>query len=425
MTDDTRREFLRRMAAVTAIGSLASPRRGLALGRPTSAPWVPVPSRGPVRRVADPHVGIQISPHTMLAEGIERCLDLLQETAAVTAVYPYSHAFHTSSLGKRPEDLASHFGEPKRDFRGRVPAVWVRHHDDQFRNTRLQVRPADPELEFADRDLFAELVGPARERGMQVYARVLEARGHAIEYFDEVRTVDVYGDPGEYACWNHPDYVNFWKSVVGDMFVHYDLDGFQWGAERMGPLMDVILPWDDDPPACFCEYCLDRGDRAGIDVDRARDGYTRLFEYVRGLVAGEPSPPEGVFTIFLRHLIRYPEILSWEYQYRLSRENVQREMYETIKSVDPEAQVGWHVDHQPSSWDLVYRAEMSYAEMAPYSDFIKLILYHEALGPRIRSWYLDRFQGTILRELSLEESLGLYYDLFGYDAGVEPGVEEL
>ncbi len=44
------------------------------------------------------------------------------------------------------------------------------------------------------------------------------------------------------------------------------------------------------------------------------------------------------------------------------------------KAVKPEARVGWHVDQQPSSWDMVYRAEMSYEEMAPYSDFIKLIL---------------------------------------------------
>jgi len=100
-------------------------------------------------------------------------------------------------------------------------------------------------------------------------------------------------------------------------------------------------------------------------------------------------------------------------------------MYDTIKAIKPSALVGWHVDQQPTSWDIVYRAEMSYEEMAPYSDFIKLILYHEVLGPRIRSWYLDRFKNTILGELSLEESLNLYYDIFGYDKHVEPTVDEL
>jgi hypothetical protein len=143
------------------------------------------------------------------------------------------------------------------------------------------------------------------------------------------------------------------------------------------------------------------------------------------LIAGEPKPAEGVFTVFLRHLIRYPEILSWQYQYRLSREEVMKGMFKTIKAIKPEAQVGWHVDHQPSSWDLIHRAEMSYEEMAPYSDFIKLILYHGVLGWRIRNWYIERFQRTVLSELSLEQSLDLYYALFGYDRNVEPSVDQL
>lgn len=61
----------------------------------------------------------------------------------------------------------------------------------------------------------------------------------------------------------------------------------------------------------------------------------------------------------------------------------------------------------------------------PYSDFIKFIAYHDILGPRIRSWYLARLQRTVLSELTLKESLDLYYDIFGYDKTKEPGVDEL
>ena len=269
------------------------------------------------------------------------------------------------------------------------------------------------------------MVEPCRQRGMKAYARILEASGRSIENFDEVRTFDVYGERGSYGCWSHPDYKNFWAAVVDDMFHHYDLDGFQWGAERMGPLMNVILPWNDSPPTCFCRHCIARGEAADIDAGRAREGYTKLFEYVRGLIDGAPKPPEGVFTLFLRHLIRYPEILAWEYQYRLSREAVHKAMYDTIKAVKPGANVGWHIDHQPSSWDLIYRAEMSYEEMGAYSDFVKLILYHAVLGGRIYSWYLQRFQSTVLSELTLDESLDLYYAFFGYDRNVEPSVEDL
>ncbi|MEA1886580.1 MAG: hypothetical protein U9N72_05160 [Bacteroidota bacterium] len=378
-----------------------------------------------LRKQGKTFVGIQMSPHTMLDEGIEKCLDLTGETAGVNAVFPYSHAFHTSTLGKPLRYLATDHGTPPRDLRNKVPAVWVRHNEKSFKDTVLRIKTTDKELEFSDRDLFKEIRQPANDRGMKVFARVLESTGIYIMNFEKVLTVDTYGNPGRKACWSNPDYINFWKAIVVDMFNNYELDGFQWGAERMGPLMNVILPWNDDPPACFCKHCIERGRAANIDVERAREGYILLYEYVRRLTTDAPKPPEGVFTVFLRHLIKYPEILSWEYLYRQSREDVQKAMYQTIKSIKPDAIVGWHVDHQPSSWDIIYRAEMSYEEMAPYSDFIKLILYHEVLGPRIRSWYLDRFKKTILSEISLEQSLHLYYDLFGYDKYKEPSVDSL
>ncbi len=368
--------------------------------------------------------GIQMGPHTMLDEGIEPCLDLIKETADINAVLTYSHAFH-GDLRKPASALAGDHGKAPRANRSPLPAVWVRHHDQYFRNTRLRVRPPDPSLEYAGRDLFAEMIEPARRRGMKVYARILEGSGSSIENFDGVVTTDVYGKRTRVGCWTNPDYKNFWVAVVEDMFRSYDLDGFQWGAERMGPLMNVILPWNDTPPTCFCEHCIARGKAKGIDPERAREGLKSLYEFVRKLMAGGPKPAEGVFTVFLRHIIRYPEILAWQYQYRLSREEVMKGMYDTIKAVKPSAQIGWHIDHQPSSWDIVYRAEMSYEEMGAYSDFIKLILYHAVLGGRIRSWYLDRFKRTILSELSLDQSLDLYYAFFGYDKNVEPGVAEL
>jgi hypothetical protein len=417
-----RRAFTKKVVAMLAAVEAGLQTVGVGRVQAKTLPW----ERRPAPRLqADPLVGIQMSPHTMLDQGIDICLDFIQETAAINMVMPYTHAFHTRTLGKPLNQLATDHPTPPRDFRNRVPAVWVRHHDEYFGNTRLRVRPQDPALEFAGRDLFTEWVQPCRERGIRPYGRVLEALGNHIENFELVRTVDVYGERGRRACWAHPDYRNFWSAVVTDMFSHYELDGFQWGAERMGPLMNVILPWDADPPTCFCEHCIARGNATNIDAGRAREGYRLLYEYVRGLVNGETSPPEGVFTVFLRHLIRYPEILAWEYQYRLARESVQAGMYTAIKRIAPAADVGWHVDHQPSSWDMVYRAEMSYEEMGAHADFIKLILYHAVLGGRIYSWYLERFRSTILREVSLEQSLALYYALFGYDPAQEPTVENL
>lgn len=71
---------------------------------------------------------------------------------------------------------------------------------------------------------------------MKVYARILEGTGSSIENFDLVRTIDSPGRPGRYACGLHPEYGAFWRAVVQVMSAHYELDGLQWGAERMAPL---------------------------------------------------------------------------------------------------------------------------------------------------------------------------------------------
>jgi len=260
---------------------------------------------------------------------------------------------------------------------------------------------------------------------MKLYARILEVTGpmamQGIVNFDKALAVDVYGKQLEIPCWNNPDYRNWWIATANDLFHSYELDGLQWGAERHGPLMVTIL--NGRPPFCFCEFCQARCKSRGISVDRAREGFTELHRGVQALEGGRAA--NGAFTGFLRILLRYPEVLAWEYQYRLSREETAQAIFTTVKRVKPEAQVGWHVDHQQSSWDQVYRAEMTYGEMAAYSDFIKPIVYHDILGPRIRWWYLDRLQKSVFGELTLEESLNLYYDTFDYDKKVEPALDQL
>ena len=415
-----RRYFLRSAAAMLAAAKL-----GIDTAEAENTKTEPNALTKNSSKTIRPFVGIQMGPHTILDEGIEHTLDFIKETAAINAVLTYSHSFH-GNLSKNSEVLAKDHGVTFKPTQGRrFPSIWVKTHNQYYKDTILKPRPVNPDLEHSNRDLFAEMLEPCRKRGMKVYARILESGGGAIENFDKAVTIDVYGKPTRVGCWSNPDYKNFWVGTAEDLFRSYELDGFQWGAERQGPLMNVVLPWNNNPPTCFCEHCIKRGKAAGIDEKRAKEGYTKLYEYVQALMSGGPKPAEGVFTVFLRHLIRYPEILAWEYQYRLGREGVMRGMYEKIKSIKKDAQVGWHVDHQPSSWDIVYRAEMSYEEMAPYSDFIKLILYHNVLAPRISSWYLARLQRTILSELSLDESLNIYYDVFGYDKTKEPKVEEL
>src|SRR5262245_44320305 len=120
-----RREFLKTLA-------VALPAVGANLDWTHTAQPRTVPS-GP-----DGLVGIQMGPHTMCDEGIDRVLDLIQDTAAINTLFIYSHAYG-GDLRKQLNVLATDHGVPPRDQRTRkLPLVWVKQHDQYFKDTSLR-----------------------------------------------------------------------------------------------------------------------------------------------------------------------------------------------------------------------------------------------------------------------------------------------
>jgi hypothetical protein len=392
MTD--RREFLQSLVALAGAARLA----------PAAVHAAPAGRLG--------LVGVQMGAHTMLDEGIDRCLDLCRDTAGIDTLFTYSHAYG-GDVHKPIEWLATDHGTPPIDQRSRkLPQVYVRHDEQYFKDTSLRHQTVDSTFAHASRDLFSEMRAPARARGMKVYARILEARHPDIRNFDKVVMIDVTGKPTQTACWNHPEYKAFWNATVTDLFRSYDLDGFQWGSERASPLTRLINGGTEAAAACFCQFCTARGKAHGIDVDRARTGFTGLLAYIQRLRGGA-KPADGAYAEYFRLLMRYPEILAWDYQYRLSREEIMKGMYDTIKAIKPSAQVGWHVDHWTTSMDLIARAAMSYAEMAPWGDYEKIVVYHAVTAPRLHSWIAQE-QRTILSDMTLEQAIDYHYALWGY-----------
>jgi hypothetical protein len=421
-TDDTprksapldRRDFIRQVAVMTAASQF-----GLGAAMSAGAQQPPGAAASVPKAPAGNVVGIQMGPHTLLDEGIDHVLDLIQETAAINTVFVYCHAYG-GDLRKDPRVLAKDHGSEPRDQRNRnLPLVWVHQHDQYYKDTSLRHPKVDNTFEYHEHDLFAEMIAPARKRGMKIFPRILEAGPRGIENFSKVTTVNAKGQHTQTGCWNHPEYRAFWNATVEDLFKSYDVDGFQWGAERASPLANVIQNGNENSATCFCEHCRARGKAKGIDAERARQGFENLVNYVRGLRDGGAKPADGAAAGFLRILLRNPEMLAWDYQYRLSREEVMKGMYDTIKKIKPAAPVGWHVDHWATSMDIFARAAMSYAEMAPWSDYLKVVVYHAVTGPRVKTW-VGNEQRSILSDLTPDEALDLHYAFFGYDKSLMP-----
>src|SRR5579863_8399336 len=160
--------------------------------------------------------GIQMGPHSMLDEGIDRVLDLLQSQAGLNSVMVYTHTYYTADGIRRkrvPAVLAPDHGVPVRDLNTRnLPYVWVRHHDEFFKDTILRHLPHDSGHEYGDHDLFAEMLEPVRKRRMKLYGRILEPytidMAALLPNWSRVLTVDAWGRPGRLPCFYNPDYRN-------------------------------------------------------------------------------------------------------------------------------------------------------------------------------------------------------------------------
>lgn len=371
-----------------------------------------------------PYVGVQIAPHSFYDEGVEYCLDLLKETGEINALMISSLAYY-GAMG-RPKELMADHGVPIVDNTKRtLPRVWVKHHEAYYKDTSLRHMKPDPSWTFYGKEIYSTLSEPAHKRGIKVYERMYEPSKSAVKYihnFESVLETTIFGNTGDRPCMNNPDYRAWLVGSMQDLFEHYDLDGIQYGAERSGPLSD-FLAWNR-AAGCFCEHCTSKAKKADVDAEQAKKGLIEIHDYVMALKKDSINPTDGIFTEFLRIIMRYPAVLAWENLWYQTANDLHYLIYQTVKAVKPTAQVGRHIDHQQSSYALLFRAGADYRQMTDSNDFIKLILYHDIAGPRVLG-KINNLRKHMLGDLSPSLALNLYYSIFGYDPQIEAPADKM
>ncbi|MFZ5832511.1 MAG: hypothetical protein ACOY3P_20685 [Planctomycetota bacterium] len=380
----------------------------------------------PKSAMADVLVGIHIAAHSFYDEGIDRCLDYLHETAAVNTLLVTSNSYYGAMF--RPKEVQADHGMGVRDGRGRrVTKLWIRPREENYRDTILRHKLPAPDLEYAGKEVFADLAEPARRRGMQIHERLYEPGGievaQSIENWEKVLTIDLFGEYGNKPCWNNPQYLAWITACITDLFRSYPIDGIQFGAERNGPLSRLI-DWPQAVPTCFCEHCRMRAAKEGVGFDRAKAGLEKMNALIQSLRKGGDAGMDGPLVAFLRLLMEYPEILAWESMHYRASEDLHKLIRETARSVNPKAHVGRHIDHAQSSWDFLFRAGLPYARMAEASDYLKISTYKDIFGPRLKT-AVQRYQKHILGQFTPEQTLELFYTLLELDPQQEPPIDEL
>ena len=100
------------------------------------------------------------------------------------------------------------------------------------------------------------------------------------------------------------------------------------------------------------------------------------------------------------------------------------EMFHLIKRIKPQLQVGCHIPHYTVTWDFFHRAEMDYADIAAYADFLKPCVYFNVSGTRLANWENDA-RKRFLGDLDPVTAHAWITRIFGFDPEKEPPVEKL
>ena len=405
--NSSRRGFLKTFAAasVAAVGG------GAALSR-AADPMEAQAGGGPQTNSEKKVVAIQIPAVSFSDEGVDKVLDTVQERAGVNtlliAVFSYGRGIEGRQIPGHP--LPDH-GVQKYDtdtfHGGDYAEVHAEYYGDTiFKNFRA------PDL--GSFDVLGEVIPKAKQRGMKSicwFEDVYNPR--LLDNFEKAAEVDVYGRKTGQACLNNPYVRNFLSSLVEDWTKSYDVDGVMWCSERQGPLNHAIDAHNGRTTlTCFCQYCTQKGEQQGINVQRARQGFMHLDQWVRAAWT-QPRPSDGYFVSFWRLLLEYPEILAWEKFWTDSQQEVYGRIYGTVKSINRNVLAGFHIMHL-NSFSPFYRAEQDYRKIRQHADVLKVVMYNNCAGPRMTR-YVDTVHSTIWQDSPAESVLEMYYNILGYN----------
>jgi hypothetical protein len=388
-----RREFMK-SAALTSAAALA----------PTA-----LPASGQGHPAAKTFVGIQMDIGRILAEGVDRVLDDIQRLAHVNALFLYTITYMQERVHSQTSTV----------FRG---GNFATVHPQYYTETLL--KPEDTRApDFPNLDILATVVPAARKRGIKTFCWIIEDNTiPKIPNMDKLWEIDLHGrsttkHPGG-PCFNNPNYSNYLLGLVEDYCRSYEVDGIMFGSERQGPMGYALGAYhngihaDPGTVCCFCSYCEAKAHTLGINFERVRKGYLALEQYVRAGRAKQ-RPIDGYYVAFWRLLLDYPEILIWERFWTDGQQETYRALHTRVKSINPELQAGWHI-WQNASWNPIYRAQQDFAAMAPFTDYVKPVLYNNCAGERMIS-YIDSVGQNIHGDLSRAEMLDFEYKVLNYN----------
>ena len=368
-------------------------------------------------------IGIQIGSVSFVDEGVDQVLDFLQEKAAVNTIFLTTFTYGRGLAGRQiPGQPFPDHGPQESDAKFFHGGNYATVHPEFYQSTILKETRAP---DHGSLDILEAVLPKAKKRGLKVFCSCEDAWRSSVQGFSEVAEVDLNGRKTGSQCLFNPDVRNFWTGLVTDYCRSYPIDGVLFFNERNGPLLNALgashaQSIESARVTCFCEHHREAGRKAGIDPDRALQGYRRLDEFVQKALTGQ-RPPDGYFVEFWRLLVENPEILAWDKLFDVGKHQVLSAIRSAVKAVRPELLVGFHIEHV-NSFNPIFRATRRYSDLAEKADFLKVVVYNNCGGERY-AHFIDNVCSTVFRDVPRDELLQFNNHLLNYSN--EAGLQDL
>lgn len=361
-------------------------------------------------------VGIQVGAVSFVDEGVESVLDTFQRDASVNTLFIATFTYGRGIAGRQvPGQPLPDHGVQAYDtgtFHGGCYTAYDRKY---FADTALQDFRA-PDL--GNFDVLEAVLPSARKRGMKTICWFEDVFRRDVPNIARLEETELSGEKAATLCFNNPEYRNWLLGMVENWARSYPIDGIMWGSERQGAFFNMLGAShgraEGGHVTCFCEHCVARAREHGINPQRAREGFLALQKFV---VAAQESrrPVDGYYVTLWRLMLRYPELLAWETLWTDSLRDTYAAMYTKARSVNPSLRIGWHIWHN-NSFSPYYRAEQDLSVIAPHSDFLKIVMYHNCAGERM-AHYIDNVGSSIFADVPKQELLDFHYRVLDYREG--------
>ena len=411
-TEQSRREFIKQSAKAGALMA-AAPLVDLSEVSAFTTP-----------KAADTMMhGIQIGAVSFVDEGVDKVLDIVQKQGAVNTLFLTAFTYGRGLAGRQlPGEPFPAHGSQVSDEKTFHGGNYATPHAEFYRNTVLKQTRA---TEHGNFDILASVIPAAKKRGMKVFASVEDQWRMDVPGVKECTEVDLLGRRASTLCLFHPDVRAFWTGLVTDISKSYPVDGILFFNERNGPLLNALgashfQTIDSTRATCFCEHHQREAKKLGINFARAKEGYLKLDQFVKSSLVGE-RPSDGYYVEFNRLLLNYPEIVAWDKLFDLGKHQVLEAVYNAVKGVRKDLQIGFHIEHV-NSFNPFFRASRSYEELAKKADFLKVVAYNNCGGERYAN-FIQNIQSTIFRDVPMEELMRFNNHLLNY--GNEASIDKL